>query len=68
MNEAHINHQDEPGNLDFWTDQVQSGDLKEAINLFIWRWGHPALTLAQAEAIAVKVFDMLIEEPTIDRV
>ena len=54
----------EAGNLNIWIDQSQNGDLKEAINLFIWRWGHPALTLAKAEAIAVKIFDMIIEEPT----
>lgn len=51
------------GNFEVWATQAQNGDLKEAINLFIWQWGHPDLTLTQAEAIAVKVFDMIIETP-----
>lgn len=48
---------------DIWTEQMMSGELKEAINLFIWRWGHPELTLAQAEKIAISIFDMLSEQP-----
>ena len=54
---------DESGSGDIWIDQVMSGELKEAINLFIWRWGHPRLTLAQAEKIAISIFNMLSEEP-----
>lgn len=44
-----------------WTPEP--GELKEAVNLFIWRWGHPALTLAEAEEIACQMFDALIETP-----
>lgn len=50
-------------NLKIWTEQVISGDLKEAVNLFIWRWGHPELTLAQAEEMAIEIFDRLSEAP-----
>lgn len=53
------NPPDEFNNTEIWDEQVVSGDLKEAINLFIWRWGHPQLTLVQAEKIAIEIFDML---------
>lgn len=53
----------EPIGRDIWTEQMMSGELKEAVNLFIWRWGHPELTLAQAEKIAISIFDMLSEQP-----
>lgn len=49
--------------LEIWKEQAKGGELKEAINLFIWRWGHPALTLAEAEEIACRMFDALIEAP-----
>lgn len=49
---------------DIWTEQMMSGELKEAINLFIWRWGHPELTLAQAEKIAVNIYNVLSREPS----
>ncbi len=54
---------DELNNADIWTSQIMEGELKEAINLFIWRWGHPQLTLSQAEKIADSIFGMLSEQP-----
>jgi hypothetical protein len=53
----------EPIGRDIWTEQMMSGELKEAINLFIWQWGYPELTLSQAEKIAVGIFDMLSVNP-----
>ncbi len=54
---------DELENSDIWASQIIEGELKEAINLFIWRWGHPHLTLGQAERMAISIFDMLSEQP-----
>lgn len=55
---------DELDNSNLWASQIMEGELKEAINLFIWRWGHPRLTLGQAEKMAVSIFDMLSEKPS----
>lgn len=55
---------DELSNADIWASQIMEGELKEAINLFIWRWGHPSLTLGQAEKMAISIFDMLSEKPS----
>lgn len=54
-------------NVKCWTEQVISGDLKEAVNLFIWRWGHPHLTLGQAENMAVTIFDMLADRDNVNK-
>lgn len=59
--EDNLNDLKELDNTKIWVEQMISGDLKEAINLFIWRWGHPQLTLAQAERISVDMFNMLVE-------
>lgn len=58
---------DELNNADIWASQIMEGELKEAINLFIWRWGHPQLTLGQAEKTAISIFDMLSEKPCNER-
>lgn len=54
-------------NIKCWVDQMASGDLKEAVNLFIWRWGHPQLTLAQAEKMAVTIFNMLADRDNVNK-
>ena len=57
---------DEAKNIDIWASQIMEGELKEAINLFIWRWGHPQLTLKQAEKVAVHFHDMLSFDSSLD--
>lgn len=57
---------DETNNFEYWIEQAMNGELKEAINLFVWRWGHPNLTLAQAERIAITVYNLLSENPKND--
>ena len=63
--EENRNNLDDLKELDevkIWVDDMLSGRLKEAINLFVWQWGHPKLTLSQAEKIAVGIFDVLNEK------
>ena len=42
-----------------WEQSIESGDLKQAINQFIWLNANPKWSVGRAENIAVKIFGLL---------
>jgi len=45
-----------------WRDMVQSGKLKQEINSLIWQYGHPKMTLEDAERLAVAIYDFFTKD------
>lgn len=48
--------------LEVWERRCQNGELKEAINQFLWQNGDPRWQLYQAEQFAVMIHRIIVHD------